>query len=107
MFVHTVFFWLKDKNNAADRRRLHEGLKSLTAIEAIQQGWIGVAAPTRRPVIDHTYDLSVTFVFDDQEGHDMYQEDPIHLEFVKNCADLWARVQIYDSVPMEENIVGL
>ncbi len=107
MFVHTVFFWLKDQQNPADRRRLHEGLKSLTAIDAIAQGWIGVPATTRRPVIDSSYDFSITFVFDDQEGHDTYQEHPIHLEFVQNCAPLWSRVQVFDAVPMEETISGL
>ena len=107
MFVHTVYFWLKDKHNPADHRRLHEGLKSLTAIDAIAQGWIGVPAPTHRPVIDSSYDFSVTFVFDDQEGHDTYQDHPVHLEFVQNCAPLWTRVQVYDAVPMEETIQGL
>jgi hypothetical protein len=31
----------------------------------------------------------------DQES---YQSDPIHLKFVEECASLWKKVVVYDSV---------
>lgn len=97
-FVHTVFFWLEDGENASDREALHEGLKTLTEIPEIEQAYIGVPADTDRPVIDSSYDFSITFVFPDRATQDAYQEHPIHLKFVEECAPLWERVVVYDAV---------
>lgn len=98
MFIHTVFFWLNNPANQADRDALRAGLQTLKGIDAIQAAYIGTPADTRRPVIDHSYDFSLTFIFASKEAHDIYQEHPTHLEFVANCATLWARVQVYDVV---------
>ncbi len=98
MFIHTVFFWLRNPGNDADRTALAHGLNTLRAIDAIGEGYIGTPAPTRRPVIDHSYDFSLTFVFADQVAHDAYQVHPVHQQFVADCAHLWERVQIYDAV---------
>lgn len=98
MFVHTVFFWLKHPENQADRDALRAGLESLKGINDIATAYIGVPAETRRPVIDHSYDFSLTFVFADKDAHDRYQVHPVHLEFVSECSHLWERVQVYDAV---------
>lgn len=98
MFIHTVFFWLKRPESQDDRNALHAGLESLKGINAMLAAYVGKPADTRRPVIDHSYDFSLTFVFQDQAGHDTYQVHPIHLEFVAECGHLWERVQIYDAV---------
>ena len=31
-FVHTVFFWLKNPDNAAEKAQLHAGLRSISTI---------------------------------------------------------------------------
>ncbi len=98
MFVHTVFFWLRNPANDTDRVALVQGVKTLLSIEAITQGYVGTPGLTRRPVIDHSYDLSLTMVFADQEAHDVYQVHPVHEQFVADCAQLWERVQVYDAV---------
>lgn len=98
MFVHTVFFWLKHPERPDDRAALRAGLQSLKGINAISAAYIGTPADTRRPVIDHSYDFSLTFIFADKAAHDTYQEHPVHLEFVAECAHLWERVQVYDAV---------
>lgn len=98
MFLHTVFFWLKHPENQADHDALRAGLESLKGISNISVAYIGTPAETRRPVIDHTYDFSLTFVFADKAAHDTYQVHPVHLEFVAECSHLWERVQIYDVV---------
>lgn len=98
MFVHTVFFWLKEKENKQAQEALLAGLRSLESIDVIHGAYIGAPAETRRPVIDHSYDFSITFVFEDKAAHDEYQEHPIHLKFVENCSHLWERVQVYDAV---------
>ncbi len=98
MFVHTVFFWLKEKDNDAARAALHAGLKELATISEIQTAYVGTPASTRRPVIDHTYDFSITFIFPDKATQDIYQEHPDHLKFIEKCSALWDRVQVYDAV---------
>lgn len=98
MFVHTVFFWLKSPENQADHDALRAGLQTLTSISDITTIYIGTPAETRRPVIDHSYDFSLTLVFADQSAHDAYQVHPKHEAFVANCAHLWERVLIYDAI---------
>jgi hypothetical protein len=98
MFVHTVFFWLKDKESDEARQALHEGLKELATIEEIDTAYVGTPASTRRPVIDHTYDFSITFIFKDKATQDIYQDHPDHHKFIDKCSPLWDRVQVYDAV---------
>jgi hypothetical protein len=36
--------------------------------------------------------------FDDEAGQKVYQDHPIHVDFVKNYAHLWKKVIVYDAV---------
>lgn len=97
MFLHSVYFWLSNPESADDRAALQAGVESLRGISAIQTAYVGVPAQTRRPVIDHSYDLSLVLVFADKAAHDAYQDHPVHLEFVAECKHLWSQVKIYDA----------
>ena len=97
-FVHTVYFWLKDTKSQTAKDSLYAGLQILSSIGEIREAYIGVPAATRRPVIDHTYNYSVTFVFKNKADQDVYQEHPAHKKFIADCAHLWERVQVYDAV---------
>lgn len=96
-FVHTVFFWLKDATEA-NKNALHTGLKKLSAIELIDQAYIGQPAGTDREVIDTTYDFSITFIFPDKATQDEYQTHPDHLKFIDECSHLWDSVRVYDAL---------
>ncbi len=97
-FVHTVFFWLKNAENDAEKAQLRAGIHSLTGISEIKTAYIGEPATTNRGVIDTSYSLSLTFIFDSKEDQDVYQTHPIHLAFVEACKYLWERVVVYDAV---------
>ena len=98
MLVHTVFFWLKPGLSDADRQTFRKGLESLATIRSADQVYIGTPAATvKRPIIDTSYDFALTVILKDIPSHDAYQVDPIHKEFIKNCASMWARLQIYDA----------
>jgi hypothetical protein len=97
-FVHTVFFWLKNPDNAVEKAQLEAGLHSLLDIETIQTAYIGQPASTNRGVIDTTYALSITFIFKNKEDQDVYQVHPVHLAFVDGCKHLWEKVIVYDAV---------
>jgi hypothetical protein len=97
MFVHHVFFWLKEPGNQEAYNQLAEGLRQLSTIGTIRMVHIGKPAGTDRDVIDTSYAFSLLTVFDSEADHDSYQEDPIHLKFIENCKHLWKKVQVYDS----------
>lgn len=98
IFVHQVYFWLKNPGNAADRAKLMEGLMTLTKIKHIKTWHIGVPAGTSRDVIDGSFDVSWLNTLEDRKAQDAYQVDPVHLAFVENYKHLWAKVVVYDAV---------
>lgn len=97
-FIHHVYFWLKNKGNAADKAKLIEGLRKLSAVKTIQQFNIGVPADTNRDVIDSSYSISWMLLFKNGKDQASYQTDPIHLKFVEECSHLWTKVIVYDTV---------
>jgi hypothetical protein len=98
MFIHHVYFWLKNAGNKEDKTKLIEGLKKLSKVETIKNFYIGQPADTRREVIDSSYDVSWLLFFDNAADQDRYQTDPVHLKFVEECAALWTKVTVYDSI---------
>jgi hypothetical protein len=98
MFSHVVIFWTKsDVPNAADN--LIAGAEQyLKPIPGVSQFFIGKMAPSPRDVVDQSYQVALNILFPDQAAQDVYQDHPLHLEFVEkvfkaNCE----RVVIYDS----------
>ena len=98
MFIHSVYFWLADGLTEAQREQFVSQARALTRIETVRYGWLGTPAPTDRPVIDRSYSYALTVIFDDQAGHDAYQDHPVHDHFRNECSRFWTRVLIYDSV---------
>ncbi len=98
IFIHHVFFWLKEKDNKEHLQKLIEGLQQLSSVKTIQQFHIGIPADTNRDVIENTYAVSWLLFFSNKDDEESYQTDPIHLEFIKNCSSLWSKVVVHDSV---------
>jgi hypothetical protein len=99
MLIHHVYFWLKEGLSPEDKKKFVQGLESMMQISYLKMSHIGVPADTAdRSVIDSSYSYSWLTVFDSMADHDVYQEDPVHLKFIENCASLWERVLVYDSV---------
>jgi hypothetical protein len=97
MFVHSVYFWLKPDLTEEQRALFWESVHSLKTIESLRQCYIGAPASTDRPVIDRSYSCALVVVFDDDEGHDIYQKHPVHDKF-RECSNLWSKILIYDAV---------
>jgi hypothetical protein len=97
--IHHVFFWLENPESKGDRDQLIAGLNTLRAIEVVQQLHIGVPASTeKRDVVDNSYDVSELMFFASVEDQKRYQDHPLHLQFVKDCAHLWRKVVVYDAI---------
>jgi hypothetical protein len=97
--VHHVFFWLKNPESKEDLARLLEGLRTLAKIESVRGTHFGVPASTeKRDVVDNSYSASEILLFDDTAGQKIYQDHPIHKQFVADCSHLWERVVVYDAI---------
>lgn len=98
--VHVVYFWAKDSISADERQQLEAGLKNLANIKSVRRLFVGKPAKTtNRAVVDNTFDYSLQIWFDDVQGHDAYQIDPIHTELVK-MKDLWSKVVVRDNIAL-------
>ena len=98
IFYHHVFFWLQNTSSAADKEKLIEGLKKLSAVKTIQHFHIGKPANTSREVIDSSYAVSWLLEFANDADQASYQTDPVHLKFVEDYKHLWKKVVVYDTV---------
>jgi len=97
--VHHVFFWLKNPASKEDLAKLLTGLRTLTAIESVRGAHFGVPASTeKRDVVDNSYSASEMLFFDDLAGQKVYQDHPVHKQFVADCSHLWQRVVVYDAI---------
>ena len=100
--IHSVFFWLNEGISEVDENAFLGGLKSLGAISSIQKMYIGPPGPTEeRGVVDNSYSYALIVHFQDVEGHDAYQIDPIHLKFIEDHKDKWTKVVVYDNGMLE------
>jgi hypothetical protein len=98
MLLHTVFFWLKEDLTDEQRAMFRKELEELGRIEATEAVFIGTPASTeKRPVVDNSFSFNLAVFLRGVEGHDAYQNDPIHLKFIEKCSSLWTRVQVYDA----------
>ncbi len=98
LFIHHVYFWLKNPVTPEVRGRFEKGLNNLVTIDTIVDYNIGVPAGTNREVIDGSYTYSLLVTFKNRKDQDIYQTHPTHLKFIEDCSSLWERVVVYDSV---------
>ncbi len=98
MLVHVVVFWLKKELSLDERVLFEEEVRSLEKIPSVDRLYVGSPAHTpKRPVIEDSYDFCLTVVLEDLNAHDAYQQDPLHLEFIRKCSHMWERVRIFDA----------
>ena len=98
MLIHFVIFWLKKDLSVEELTTFENQVLSLENISSVEQLYLGKpASTTKRPVIDDSYDICLTVMLKDIAAHDSYQEDPLHLDFIKKCSHMWEKVKIYDA----------
>jgi len=96
--AHTVFFWLKEGTSESDKRSFENGLEKLSTVPTIHLSYWGRPASTEnRDVVDNSYQYAINSFFATVEDHDIYQEHPIHLEFIENHNAIWEKVVVYDN----------
>ena len=98
LFVHHVFFYLKDPDNARDEAKLLEGLEKLAKISVVKFSHIGRPARTSGGDIEKGYSVSWLCFFKNLIEEEIYQTDPVHLAFLEECKGLWEKRVVYDAL---------
>jgi hypothetical protein len=98
MFIHSVYFRLRDDLSPAERQRFEDGIRSLAAIDTVERGHIGTPAATDRAIIDRDYTHALILAFPDAGAHDVYQVHPVHDRFREQCAGYWSGIRIFDTI---------
>jgi stress responsive alpha/beta barrel protein len=97
MLAHHVLFWLKPETTQEQKTFFKESLESLKGVETIASIYIGTPAPIERAVVDNTYTFSLMIMFNNLDGHNVYQVHPLHKTFLENCRQYFEKVIIYDA----------
>lgn len=95
---HAVFVWLKKPGNAADRQKLIDAAKMLKRdIPDVEALTVGPMLPSKRPIVDSTYDVGFVMRFANQAAMDRYEQSPTHQNAVKNVLmPMVRKIQVYD-----------
>ena len=98
MLVHTVFFKFTETSSEADIRSCADDARNLLAkVETVKALYVGSPADTEvRPVSVRDFDLSLTVLFESIPDQNVYQDHPLHDEFIANNKDNWGSVSVYD-----------
>ena len=97
VFVHHVFFWMKEPENSEARKQFQHGLDTLIAIPHILTSHIGTPVQSASEVVDDSFSYSLLTFFKSKEDQDNYETHPIHLKFIQDCQHLWKKVIVYDA----------
>jgi hypothetical protein len=96
MFSHVVIFWTDPSRPEGPNELIAATKKYLESIPGIVHFHVGKMASSHRDVVDQTYQVALNIQFQSKQAQDEYQEHPQHLEFVKQCKPLFAKVVVYD-----------
>ena len=97
-FSHTVFFWLKNPDNEADRTAFETSLKKfLDNSGYAKTKFIGTPPRASRDVVDGSFTYSLILTFDSAESQQEYQDEAPHKLFIAESEKLWTKVIVYDS----------
>ncbi len=97
-FVHHVFFWFKNPDNAEHHKKFLEEIAKMKAIGTILYSHIGKPAGTPREVVDNTWTYDWLVTFKSQADWKIYNDHPIHSKFVEEAGHIWSKVQVYDTI---------
>jgi len=101
-FTHVVYFWLKQPDNDTDRAKFEAAVKQfMEDSQYAKTRFVGVPPKATRDVVDDSFTYSLILSFESAEAQEKYQAEPAHKAFVETCKDLWEKVIVYDSVPVE------
>lgn len=99
-YVHAVFFSFKEGTPPGAMDALAtdsvEQLSKIPSVRRIESGPRDTEAV--RGVNVNDFDIGLVVYFDDKTGYDLYEEHPIHEEYVQKHRPNWSQVRVFDFV---------
>ena len=97
---HAVYVWLNRPGNAKDRAALGAATEELRKSTGLIRSYeVGRPVPSRRPVVDDSFDLAIIMRFENRRALAAYENHPAHQRAKKEVLQPLARkVLIYDTV---------
>ena len=94
---HVVLFWQKRPGNTEDRKKITDAMDRLRVIEGITILDYGTAVPSKRPIVDDSFDVALLVRFKNKEALHAYEVDPRHKREVNEVLlPLTQKVLVYD-----------
>jgi len=96
--LHSVYFYLKEDapSGLADKMK-SDILTDLAAINTVRSMHAGGPLGVDRDVVDNDYAMSIQAFFEDRDGLNSYQQDPVHLSFVGKYKQYWDHIKVFDT----------
>jgi hypothetical protein len=96
MYSHIVIFWTDPAIPNAAVELLASAKNYLPSVPGVVHFHAGLMASSYRAVVDQSYQVGLNIQFETKQAQAVYQEHPVHLEFVEKCRKLWTKVVVYD-----------
>ena len=96
---HVVVCWLKESGSAEARNRIIRASQEFADIPGVVSVRAGTMLPSKRPIVDSTFDVAIVLVFPDEKTMKEYLVHPRHQKAVKEILrPLVSRILVYDFV---------
>lgn len=80
---HVVIAWLKQPGSNKAQEQLIEATKSLRQIPGVVAVTVGKTFPSKRKVVDDSFDVALTVILEDRAALQSYQNHPLHVKVKK------------------------
>lgn len=98
MLAHNVYFSLTDNSEAAKQALVSACKKYLVGHPGVLFFACGTLEDgLDRPVNVRDFDVALHVVFDSRASHDLYQDAPLHHQFIAENKPNWKQVRVFDS----------
>jgi Stress responsive A/B Barrel Domain len=106
MILHSVMFWLHEdiRGVSGPRDKFMAGCRALARAPGVSRWALGTPAATRRALVDWSYDVALTLIFEGLAEHDVYQASQEHLNFKAQFDSYYHRAIVYDLDVSEGNL---
>ncbi len=92
-----MVLWLKEHGNSRARQQVIETARSFRSIPGVVRVAAGRVVPSRRTIVDSSFDVALVVTFRDEQSMRSYLDHPHHQEAVKNVLNpLVDKIIVYD-----------
>lgn len=97
MFSHIVIFWTDPEKPNGAEELIQGANRYLRDIPGVVHFHVGRMVPSKRDVVDQSYQVALNLIFETKKAQDDYQAHPRHVEFVEKVFKRVCRkVVVYD-----------